>query len=69
MALWIPGEVAIGWTSNKPIRQLPQTTLAKRRQTRMKNKIMKAAPLFADELIARELAKRPDFFDGVRVQE
>jgi len=30
----------------------------------MAKRIEKAAPLFADELIARELEQRPDYFKG-----
>ena len=34
------------------------------RKQKMAKRIEKAAPLFADELIARELEQRPDYFKG-----
>lgn len=65
-ALWQPGQVAIVWNSDEALRQLAPETLAKRRLTRMRNKLARTAPLFADQLEARELAERPDFYAGKR---
>ena len=62
--LWQPGRVAIGWTFNKPIKALPPETLAKRRNTRLRNKMAKALPLFAEEFTRREIEARPEFFQG-----
>ncbi|MCW0137720.1 hypothetical protein OIU92_31205 [Escherichia coli] len=34
------------------------------RRRNLEKRINRHAPLFADELIARELAERPDYFQG-----
>lgn len=65
-ALWRAGEVAIVWNHHEELRQLSPETLAKRRMTRMRRKLAEQAPLFADQLEARELAERPDFYAGKR---
>jgi hypothetical protein len=66
MALWKAGEIAIGWTYNKPLRQLPTGSLARVRRARLKRRLAQKAPLLADELFARELNARPAFFAGSR---
>lgn len=34
------------------------------RRNRLTKRLEKAVPLFADELLERELAKRPEYFEG-----
>ena len=63
---WVAGEVVITWTDTTPIRRLKPESLAKRRRTRLRTKLSKAVPLFAEEFEARELAARPDFYAGKR---
>jgi hypothetical protein len=65
-ALWEAGEIAIGWTYSKPLRQLPTESLARVRRARLKRRLTKKAPLFAEELFAKELNARPAFFAGSR---
>lgn len=45
-------------------RQWTPEAKGRKRQANMKRRIQQAAPLFADELIARELAERPSYFNG-----
>lgn len=52
---WIAGKVCICFTDSRPLKRLSRETLLKRRVTRAKNKLMKNAPLFFDELIKREM--------------
>lgn len=63
---WVAGEVVITWTDTSPIRRLKPESLAKRRRTRLRNKLAKTVPLFAEEFEAHELAARPDFYAGKR---
>jgi len=65
-ALWKAGEVAIGWSCDAPLKQLSPESLGKLRRTRLRNKLKSKFPLIADELFAREIALRPDFFAGKR---
>lgn len=52
---WIAGKVNICFTDSTPLKSLSAETLLKRRITRAKNKLMKKAPLFFDELFKREI--------------
>lgn len=52
---WKAGEVCISFTDSRPLKRLSTETLKKRRTTRAKNKLMKKAPLFFDELFKREI--------------
>ncbi|WP_299085137.1 hypothetical protein [uncultured Ruegeria sp.] len=64
---WIPGEVCIGWYPNyEPIRRLSQEGLASARKKRLRRKLEKKFPLFADQFEEAEHRARPQFFDGVR---
>jgi hypothetical protein len=65
-ALWKAGEVALGWSCDVPLKQLSPESLGKLRRTRLRNKLKSKFPLIADELFAREIALRPDFFAGKR---
>lgn len=68
-ALWVPGEVAIGWVDDKPIRHLPEESLARLRHTRLRTKLQREMPLFAEEFEQRERARRPEFYAGKRQPE
>ncbi|WP_138424423.1 hypothetical protein [Maritimibacter alexandrii] len=63
---WEPGRVAITWHDDTPIRRWSPDAVAKGRKTRLRNKLTKKHPLFAEELYARELATRPSFYAGER---
>lgn len=48
-----------------PPSQLPVETLARVRRKRLERRVRAKAPLFANEFIADELARKPDYYDGV----
>lgn len=54
---WVAGKVSITFTSHYEIKRMKPESLKKRRITRLKNKLLKDAPLFFDELYAREVEK------------
>ncbi|QIP94480.1 theronine dehydrogenase (plasmid) [Serratia fonticola] len=67
MVLFVPGGgymVSLDFLDDKPIRRWSPERKAQARQRNLERRVMKAAPLFADELIARELTNRPDYFKG-----
>ncbi len=67
MALFVPGGdyvVSLDFLDVKPIRRWSPERKAQARQRNLERRVAKAAPLFADELIARELENRPDYFKG-----
>lgn len=63
---WVAGEVCLSWTDRQPIRHHSEVSLAKRRRTRLQRRLAADVPLFADQLAAAELARRPAFFAGKR---
>lgn len=65
-SFWVTGEFLIIWTDTTRIRRLKPESLAKRRRTRLKTRLAKAMPLFADAFEVRELAARPEFYAGKR---
>jgi len=66
LPFWSPGKVAITWHCNYEIKRYPPERLAKCRRTRLRTRLAKKHPLFADELFERELAARPQFYAGQR---
>lgn len=40
---------------------------AKRRRDNLRKRIMKKAPLFVDQLMQREIAKKPDYYDPAAI--
>lgn len=67
MALFVPGSgyaVCIDFLDIRPIKRWTPERKAQARQRNMRRRITKVAPLFADELIASELAARPEYFNG-----
>ena len=49
----------------KPIPQRPAATLARMRRNRLQKRMTKRWPLFAEQLIEEELAKKPDYYAGL----
>lgn len=46
-------------------RQLPAQSLARVRRKRLEQRVRAKTPLFADEFIAEEIAKKPDYYNGI----
>lgn len=67
MTLFVPGgdyAVSLDFLSVRPIRRWSPERKAQARKRNLERRVMKAAPLFAEELIASELKNRPDYFKG-----
>lgn len=67
MSLFVAGgdyAVSLDFLSERPVKRWPPERKAQARLRNLRRRIMKKAPLFADELIARELALRPEYFKG-----
>lgn len=56
--------VCLDFISDRPVRRWSEERKAAVRRRNLEKRINRHAPLFADELIARELAERPDYFQG-----
>jgi len=56
--------VCIDFLSDREIKRWSPERKAAARRRNMERRINKRAPLFAEELIAQELAARPDYFSG-----
>nr|NZD11290.1 hypothetical protein [Escherichia coli] len=54
----------LDFISDRPVRRWSEERKAAVRRRNLEKRINRHAPLFADELIARELAERPDYFQG-----
>jgi len=64
---WVAGKVCIVWTYDAPApRKLPKASLASMRRKRLKTRLDKRLPLFADVLFEQELQERPAHFAGER---
>lgn len=67
MSRWVAGAgyaICVDFLYDRPIRRWSDERKAAVRLGRLKERINKSAPLFADELIERELTARPDYFCG-----
>lgn len=67
MSRWVAGAgyaVCLDFISDRPVRRWSEERKAAVRRRNLEKRINRHAPLFADELIARELAERPDYFQG-----
>lgn len=65
MSRWVAGAgdaVCLDFISDRPVRRWSEERKAAVRRRNLEKRINRHAPLFADELIARELAERPDYF-------
>lgn len=51
-----------------PLRRWSPARKAAARQRRLAARVYRTAPLFADELIARELAARPDYYTAQAIE-
>lgn len=56
--------VCLDFLSERPVKRWPPERKAQARLRNLRRRILKNAPLFADELISRELALRPEYFNG-----
>lgn len=62
--LWRAGEIAICWSADpKPTRKLSSAGLASARRKRLRARLAKQAPLFAEQLEAQAIAAEPTRFD------
>lgn len=67
MALFVSGgdyAVSLDFLTVKTIRRWSPERKAQARQRNLERRVAKAAPLFADELIERQLENRPDYYNG-----
>ena len=70
MDLWVAGAgyaVCLDFCGDKPIRRWSEEQKAAARRRNLAKRVYRTAPLFADELIERELEARPDYFSGKTV--
>ena len=68
MSLCIAGAgyaVCVDFLSDKPIRRWSEERKAAARRRNLTARVNRIAPLFADELIERELEDRPAYFRGI----
>ena len=56
--------VCIDFLSHEEIKRWSPERKAATRKRNLERRVNRLAPLFADELIARELEARPDYFSG-----
>ena len=67
MSLWVAGAgyaVCVDFLYERPIRRWSDERKAATRRRNLARRVNRIAPLFADELIERELTVRPDYFRG-----
>ncbi|MCS6401421.1 theronine dehydrogenase [Klebsiella quasipneumoniae subsp. similipneumoniae] len=67
MSCWVAGAgyaVCVDFHGQKQIQRWSDERKAAVRRRNMQARIHRVAPLFADELIERELAARPEYFNG-----
>ena len=65
MSRWVAGAgyaACLDFISARPVRRWSEERKAAVRRRNLEKRINRHAPLFTDELIARELAERPDYF-------
>ncbi|MDU1906682.1 MAG: theronine dehydrogenase [Dysgonomonas sp.] len=68
MSLWVAGAgyaVCVDFPGDKPIRRWSEERKAAARRRNLTARVNRIAPLFADELIERELEDRPAYFRGI----
>lgn len=67
MARWVAGEgyaVCVDFLDDRQIRRWSDERKAAARRRNLERRVNRIAPLFADELIERELEIRPEYFQG-----
>lgn len=67
MSRWVAGSgyaVCVDFLCDRQIRRWSDERKAATRRRNLERRVNRIAPLFADELIGRELAARPDYYRG-----
>lgn len=67
LAHWRPGSgyaVTLDFVDQSPVRRWSKATKASVRRRRLQARLQRRVPLFADELFAREIARRARYFEG-----
>ncbi|HIC7616740.1 TPA: theronine dehydrogenase [Citrobacter freundii] len=67
MARWVAGvgyAVCVDFLGDRQIRRWSDERKAATRRRNLERRVNRIAPLFADELIERELETRPEYFQG-----
>ncbi|EKA7659326.1 theronine dehydrogenase [Salmonella enterica] len=67
MSRWVPGAgyaVCVDFLDESPVIRWSDERKAAVRRRNLERRVNRIAPLFADELIERELETRPDYFRG-----
>lgn len=67
MARWVAGAgyaVCVDFLDERQVRRWSDERKAAARRRNLVRRVNRIAPLFADELIGRELAARPDYYRG-----
>lgn len=67
MSRWVAGAgyaVCVDFLCDRPVRRWSDERKAATRRRNLVRRVNRTAPLFADELIERELTARPDYFSG-----
>ncbi|EDT8879225.1 theronine dehydrogenase [Salmonella enterica subsp. enterica] len=70
MARWVAGAgyaVCVDFLCERPVRRWSDERKAATRRRNLEKRIHRTAPLFADEFIERELASRPEYFEGKNI--
>ncbi|PUF21116.1 hypothetical protein DAX92_28835 [Salmonella enterica subsp. enterica] len=71
MSRWVPGAgyaVCVDFLDERQVRRWSDERKAAARRRNLERRVNRIAPLFADELIERELETRPDYFRGKSVR-
>lgn len=67
MSLWVAGAgyaVCVDFLDDRQIRRWSDERKAATRRRNLERRVNRIAPLFADEFIEREMASRPEYFQG-----
>ncbi|EHC46946.1 hypothetical protein LTSEINV_6506 [Salmonella enterica subsp. enterica serovar Inverness str. R8-3668] len=64
MSRWVPGAGYADFLDERQIRRWSDERKAAARRRNLERRVNRIAPLFADELIERELETRPAYFRG-----
>ncbi|MDS0912248.1 theronine dehydrogenase [Escherichia coli] len=71
LSRWVPGAgyaVCVDFLDERQVKRWSDERKAAVRRRNLERRVNRIAPLFADELIARELETRPDYFRGKSVR-
>ena len=67
-ALWKPGQgyaISIDFLDTQPIRRWSPEARARVRRLNLRRRLDKKMPLFAEMFADAEMARRPEYFDGI----